>query len=102
MKEKKARKHAELIHKWADDDSLFIEFKITNTGEWAIANHPAWEDETEYRIKPEVLRYRVALFEQDNRCWSCSFDTDKECFDVEKMKFFVKWVSDWIEVEVNE
>lgn len=46
----KARKHAELIKKWADDDSLVIEIKVDK--DWVPHKKPLFDSDCEYRIKP--------------------------------------------------
>ena len=45
-------KHADLIHAWAE--GACIQFQ-THGGSWVdvVENQPAWEEITEYRIKPE-------------------------------------------------
>lgn len=48
----KARKHAELIKQWADDDSLEIEVRIQDSDDWAVICGPSWGGACEYRIKP--------------------------------------------------
>lgn len=47
-----ARKHAELIKQWADDDSLEIEVRLYDDEDWEVVDCPSWKDECEYRIKP--------------------------------------------------
>lgn len=47
--EKQQRKHAELIHAWADGAT--IEFKVRE-GVWATIRTPLWEDDVEYRLQP--------------------------------------------------
>ena len=46
----KPHKHAELIKKWAD--GALIEYRNGDSG-WLFAANPSWQDENEYRIKPE-------------------------------------------------
>ena len=45
------RKHAALIHAWADDPSLVIE--INSSGAWYTTLSPSWDTACTYRIKPE-------------------------------------------------
>ena len=45
-------KHADLIHAWADDADMIIEAKQFD-GSWFEIGKPQWNDDTEYRIKPE-------------------------------------------------
>lgn len=48
----KTRPHAELIHAWADGATIQIK---KDNGEWedCLSNRPAWNEKTEYRIKPK-------------------------------------------------
>lgn len=48
----KPHKHADLIHAWAGGAQ--IEMK-TKTGHW-LQTYPLWDEEIEYRIKPEVKK----------------------------------------------
>lgn len=98
MKQKIPHKHAELIKKWADDDSLKIEFKSEGQAAWIEASYPSWDKNTEYRIKPEVILYRVAKLNKDD-----SFHVAKDEKQAERMKELfhdLEWLTDWIEVEV--
>ena len=48
------RKHADLIHAWAD--GVEIQVKSTVNPNWIdipSGSVPTWEDDCEYRIKPE-------------------------------------------------
>ena len=44
-------KHADLIHAWAEGAE--IEFKYPTGRGWCGAECPKWDEDTEYRIKPE-------------------------------------------------
>ena len=94
---KKPHKHRDLIIAWANGEK--IQYKENN--EWIDRVSPVWSDFTEYRIKPEVIRYRVALYKQYDVILTCSVVNNEE---QEKIMFelngFVKWLTDWIEVEV--
>jgi len=41
-------KHAELIKKWADGAQIQVKY-----ADWEDTNSPGWNEEFEYRIKPE-------------------------------------------------
>lgn len=45
----KPHKHAELIKAWADG----AEIECNDCGVWFYANNPTWQENMEYRIKPE-------------------------------------------------
>jgi len=95
---KKPHKHRDLIIAWANGEDIQYSFKGS---EWEDTDSPCWETNSEYRIKPEVIRYRVALYKQYDGILTCSVVNNKE---QEKKMFelngFVKWLTDWIEVEV--
>lgn len=101
-KEKTMRhKHADFIHAWADGAE--IEFKDF-TGLWIETTEPSWRDETEYRIKPKTRKAYVRVFvsvNPDGGQYTSSCH-GKECAEsVESSSQFVRWVGDWIEVELN-
>ena len=54
---KTPHKHAELIKAWADGEGI----EFNDGGEWLMVKRPAWDNELEYRIKPEpkpdVVKY---------------------------------------------
>lgn len=43
------RKHSELIKKWADG----AEIQINHEGNWLNVSFPVWNDDYNYRLKPE-------------------------------------------------
>ena len=56
----KPHKHAELIKAWADGAE--IEMKVSEW-HWVYIHKPHWDDDVEYRIKPEkpdVVKYANA------------------------------------------
>lgn len=60
-----------------------------------------WRDNWEYRIKPETIEYRVALYCDGNGPpWARV--TNQRNLDkvIERQSEFVRWLTDWIEVEV--
>ena len=65
IQQKTPRKHAELIKKWADDQSLVIQCR-SNGQSWMITVFPDWSAD-EYRIKPETQKvelYQYAYFNE--------------------------------------
>lgn len=44
--------HAKLIHKWASDPSIEIEYR-DGCGKWKVTDAPTWDTDTQYRIKSE-------------------------------------------------
>jgi len=50
-KPQKPHKHAEFIKAWADGAE--IEFRTDDRREWKTTTSPAWNEYTQYRIKPQ-------------------------------------------------
>jgi hypothetical protein len=96
---KQPHKHRDLIIAWANDKSLEIQYETTDH-EWRDASSPAWNEDYGYRIKPEVIRYRVAIFSDVNSTIAATKKDEIAKFWEEKNPDFKKWLTDWIEVEV--
>jgi len=94
----KPHKHATLIKAWADGAE--IQFFTPETKQWRdfCSTAPAWLLDTEYRIKPKTIKYRVALFGYEDKHWPVAFTTDE---DLTKYHTFIKWIGDWQEVVVE-
>jgi hypothetical protein len=90
---KQPHKHRDLIIAWANGEKI----QYYDEGWEDCFEDPCWDEYTEYRIKPEVIRYRVALH-IDNSTYSV--DTDIEETEIAMSTHFKKWITDWIEVEV--
>ena len=56
MKTPRKHKHAELIKQWLDDDSVEVECKDIGDDTWYSVGSPSWDEGTEYRIKPKMIR----------------------------------------------
>lgn len=63
---------------------------------------PAFHQWDDFRIKPAVVRYRVALFRNGNAWFTATADSDVKAGMVQDKDHFSSWISDWIEVEVSE
>lgn len=48
----KPHKHAALIHAWADGAQIQVQ---AVDGSWKDSDNPWWENDTEYRIKPNTI-----------------------------------------------
>jgi len=94
MIKKQPHKHRNLIIAWANGAEIQLK-NIYNI--WVYIKNPTWEKDIEYRIKSEVIRYRVALFTDTE---TCTADTEEEAKYFENDRLFYKWITDWIEVEV--
>lgn len=103
--------HVEIKH-WADGgkiqnktrtDSVYRDWVAYDEGEMPdFAN-----SFLEWRIKPKTLRYRVALFNSSETGHFTStiespyrYDEKNGEYDPDLHKEFVKWLTDWIEVEI--
>jgi hypothetical protein len=58
-----------------------------------------WDEQAEYRIKPkETVKYRVALFKFASGYETQSVQNHNNV--CEQCHTFVRWLTDWVEVEV--
>lgn len=98
-------KHDAILRAWLDGKA--IQYLPTGTDVWLDIEpastatktpHLYTDGRAEYRLKPIVLRYRVALV-SDEGYWTTTADSLLEAHDIEERGDFVKWVSDWIEVQ---
>lgn len=48
------RPHAEMIHRWADDDSLVVEVELSKG--WGEVSNPSWAKNSVYRFKNDERR----------------------------------------------
>jgi len=91
----KPQKHADLIHAWADGAE--IEFFDIALDRWFSATAPSWDDNFQYRIKPEKLKIRfrnyLAVNGEVETTTNGSFELSLR---------FKRWLGDWQEVEVEE
>jgi len=94
---KTPHKHADLIKQWADGAE--VQFKYKTTGLWTDTKEPRWVVNTEYRLKPETVKYRLYLYkyQEDLSVVSCVSGRQEIA---QALKGFVRWLSDWQEVEV--
>jgi len=69
------------------------------SGEYNPITYPAHQ----WRIKPEkqVLRYRVALLEKDGQKFTQTADSTDDAIELASCPYFSRWVTVWIEVEVE-
>ena len=93
-------KHSKLIKLWADGAKIQVWDTYTNT--WACTDNPVWHLNKEYRIKPETIQYRISLHKNVNReAYTYSWNNPSYVKDIElTSETFVRWLTDWIEVEV--
>ncbi len=100
MTRDEAKKFLPLIQVYAEGQT--IQFKSRQDDKWYDTEQPCWLPEIEYRAKPILRMYRVALYNYPNLENRLILVQDKLTADwVEtNQPNFQKWVTDWIEVEV--
>lgn len=77
-------------------------------GEWTAVREPSWDwTAYDYRVKPAAVKYRVGLFHYNNGCYGSKrffphavLYEEQQGDDREKWGSFVRWLTDWHEVEV--
>ncbi len=99
-------KHYEVIVAWAEGKP--IQFRLGVNDKWIDWLHlpdrdpPSFSDRLDWRIKPTTLKYRTALFKNADHqgYWFgvCNSPSQENLFKTRSD--FVRWVTDWIEVEV--
>lgn len=98
-------KHQAVMQDWAK--GKVIQVKNTYKNKWEDTKPFAllfWADNLEYRVKPESQKYRVALFKTAGTKdrfipHITAAETDTEYF--ETCKGFVRWLTDWVEYDVE-
>lgn len=109
--------HKEIIH-WANGGEIQWRNKVNIlTAPAGIRIENSWESDKgvnvlamlnnpdiEWRIKPETLRYRVYLIRNPSdmgpKYWVQTITDDHDASAAESVRGFVKWLTDWIEVEI--
>ena len=89
----KPRKHAEVIKAWADGAD--IQFRVRDVSDWKDDPRPSWVPSLEYRVKPEMRKFRVALLDRGD-----VVAIDNHATEAEGWNSFVRWLTDWQEYEV--
>ena len=99
----KKHKHYDCIVAWAEGK----EIQYYDNNEWKdCGTDPMWCIDFNFRIKQEkkVIRFRNYLRKTTGCPEIFVFEVSKntEWIDIEKYSFFIKWIGDWQEVEVDE
>lgn len=98
---KKRHKHADIIIAWSEGAE--IEYRKDPDRPWVpLPSQTNWYtyEGVEYRIKPPVKKYRVALFNTSSGGVLTFVANDEEQErSYEAMYRFVRWLTDWIEYE---
>ena len=93
--------HAEVIKAWADGKQIQMKSELTVGWVDLLVPHPSWHLTTEYRVKPKTIRYRVALFRSPSgNHFTNNADTQERADSFQTRVYFVRWLTDWTEVEV--
>lgn len=98
---KQPRAHAALIHAWADGAEIQYSPDESKEHYWEDIENPSFLSECVYRIKPKVYRYRMALMCEyyiNNEYFAVAMN-NSDATDLECHSCFVKWFTDWKEVQ---
>ena len=96
-------KHHDVIKVWLADEAAVLQLRYPNGGIW----NDYWDTGPldhimELRIKPEILRYRVANFAYPNcEPYLCFATTELHIKHFPENRNFVHWLGDWQEIEVT-
>ena len=90
----KPHKHAALIKAWADG-AVIEHYRPSFGWEECSYNTPCWSPETNYRIKPKTIRYRLALV-PGSAPYVLAINAGAD------LNYYthVKWLGHWQEVEI--
>lgn len=55
MTQPRKHRHSDMIRRWLDDDSLEVEW-LTSLGKWESEPDPDWDEGTELRFKPKMIK----------------------------------------------
>ena len=104
----KPHKYCEVIKAWADGKTIQQQNISQCNGLWSNwygvgGETPDFGSEfLKWRIKPETIKYRVALMKSETTdgYWFEVVNLHITALELEEDVFFVKWITDWIEVEI--
>lgn len=90
-------KHYDCIVAWANGAT--IQMRGDPTEHWSTLHYtPLWTPGIEYRVKPEVRKYRVGLMSGPAGYPIAAMD-EKHAKELEKSSVVIRWLTDWIEYE---
>jgi hypothetical protein len=108
----KPHKHAEVIKAWADGKEIEYYYE----GKWTTCYRPIWDNLTPYRVKPEPKKvwvrivkiynrrldtnYTIAWYSIDEQTKTSKNIRVKEQKDSPVLEY--AWLSDWVEITLNE
>ncbi len=93
--------HRDLIIAWADGAEIDVYCSAHERWEVLGNRTPTWSADIQYRIKPKpvTVRYRVALTRLGGDVYADAVMTDEGAAICEGHARFVRWLTDWQEVE---
>lgn len=94
--------HYATIVAWAEGKKVQVK---NASGQWHTFqdhNTPSWSLDNEYRVKPDGLKYRIGLYKCPDEivCFMCINEEQEQQYG--EHENFIKWVTDWQEVELGE
>jgi hypothetical protein len=93
----KPHKHQALMDAYANGAKI----QISHKGVWlTCGGDPLWEESLEYRIKPPTKKYRLYLYKAMIG-YVIGIVEGYQTFNPENMDCFVRWVTDWQEIEIE-
>lgn len=99
-------KHSIAIKAWADGAEIEFRDPLKDP-KWYPANTPCWADHQDFRVKPKQIKYRLYLYRSpyDHDDYSIRIINSHPIGDPtsdpqRELTGFIKWISEWREVEV--
>jgi hypothetical protein len=89
--------HFNEIVAWANGAAIQSQRR---NGDWYDDDEPHWYPDVAYRVKPETIKYRVALFKGGRGRYYATSCNEVNAKEHQECRNFVRWITDWIEVEV--
>lgn len=93
--------YADMIIEWARTGRPV--YQLMPNGEWRVVKRPWWNPLEGYSFDPPKFKlvYRVSLLNLKDEGFVTAISTHKWLADeLEKKDYFVRWLTDWQEVEV--
>ena len=102
--DREARKQfAEVVAAWADGAEIQYR-RDDDEAAWQDQSHPFLLYKLSWRVKPQTIRYRVGLMSGALGRYTLVVDDEGRAnlteAEVNSYKDFVRWLTDWQEVEV--
>lgn len=95
-------KHADVIIAWVEGKDVQVWDKGDERWSDVRSRTPIFNEDWEYRIKPPAKKFRVALIKGGRLVYPSIVDSKCGEDMYEKDNAFVRWLTDWIEYEVED